>query len=164
MSHYIHKPTAELIARALELEAEREEAAGFQANAHDIRWAAKVVRETAGKISSGEIARLDVPPVTHWRDIRMGDIDLDRLPVRGKARLLFRDYVSSITGKRYTGEHSDLTLGELADRGERWWRVVLGIGSVGVAAIRDLIDAAARGEDVLKPLYPKDRYVPEPRK
>lgn len=55
----------------------------------------------------------------------------------------------------------NISLGELADQGERQWLRNTNIGPVTIAAIKFLIDYAAAGHDVTRI---KDAYVPQPIK
>ena len=54
-----------------------------------------------------------------------------------------------------------MTLGQLADLGERKWARTLNVGAKAMAAIREMIDRAAAGEDVTVGID-GDSYQPQP--
>ncbi len=97
-----------------------------------------------------------------WRAIRCSDVQWDLVPgVSGAVKHgLYRQ--CSPAGQYCKNEErwDHLTLGQLADFGERWWR---GngphIGPVTIAAIKLAIDAAAAGYDVTRSA---DAYIPQP--
>lgn len=105
-----------------------------------------------------------------WRTIRCADVQWDLIP--GTRRAVTRRLaIQCSPPTEYVRKHEpdaerwdDLTLGQLADRGERWWiRHGDHFGTIAVEVIKTIIDAAAAGYDVTRM---KDAYVPksyEPR-
>ena len=100
-------------------------------------------------------------------DVKWRSIPLDRVNWRiaassRNAMVLFAHSVPPRDPKYPAGhEWAGMTLGELADLGERkWWRTT-NVGVKAVAAIKELIDRAAAGEDVTIGID-GDSYVPQP--
>ena len=119
-------------------------------------WAAEriaCVREGLAALAAPE-------PLASWRDLRLGDIDWRVYGWRGLRKSALRDYTCRVTGRRYKGDLSDMTLGQLADAGERFWRYELSCGPVGAGYMKALIDRAAGGVDLRKGGFAPDAYVP----
>jgi hypothetical protein len=104
--------------------------------------------------------------MTDWRDIPLCDIDWRRVIRRGHVAgkltwLCYEPRTAHPVANR--GEWAKMTLGELANMGERWWQRYPGIGAVATEAIKDVIDRAATGENVRRPspdTPAPDAYVP----
>ena len=101
-------------------------------------------------------------------DVKWRSIPLDRVNWRlaassRNAMVLFAHSVPPRDPKYPSGhEWAGMTLGELADLGERkWWRTT-NVGVKAVAAIKELIDRAAAGENVLLTGSGAHSYVPQP--
>lgn len=97
-----------------------------------------------------------------WRGIPLAEVNWSLACTESpKVRhLLFRQCrTSPLTGEE---RWSSMTLGDLADKGDRWWvrSVRYGLGEKGVAAIKRLIDMAAAGLDVCG--RECSAYVPQP--
>lgn len=101
---------------------------------------------------------LMVAPPLNWRAIRCADVEWDCVPgFNGHTRSnLYR-----MCGPTF-GKWPDKTLGDVADMGERRWRIdVENAGPKTVELIKLIIDYAAAGRDVTRP---KDAYEPRPLK
>ena len=100
----------------------------------------------------------------NWRDIRCADVDWGVAWVRtgSEAKIRYAIMRMCRPESRHfaAGEWHHLTLGELADRGEREWRSVGGIGHKAVDLIKATIDRAAEGKPVTKSAPQPDAYVP----
>ena len=103
-----------------------------------------------------------------WREIPLCEIDWRRVIGRGHVagKLTWLCYESKNYRNRMAsrGEWADMTLGELANMGERWWQRFSGIGEVATECIKDVIDRAAEGEDLRRPSADTpahDAYVPK---
>lgn len=59
-------------------------------------------------------------------------------------------------------EWAGLTLGDLADMGEREWLRAAGVGPAAVATIKEVIDRAAAGGNVKRNDTGKRPYTPQP--
>ena len=88
-----------------------------------------------------------------WREIPLCEIDWRRVIGRSHVagKLTWLCYPPNKTGIMDRGEWADMTLGELANMGERWWQRFSGIGEVATECIKDVIDRAAEGEDLRRP-------------
>lgn len=109
-----------------------------------------------------------------WREIPVHLIDWNACGVSRRSASDVRresrpEYIWKADGKPgdpgnvRPGVWYGMTLGELADRGERWWRrsAKYGIGPKAKEVIRRTIDMAAeRPESVLLPAVAEDAYVP----
>jgi len=121
-----------------------------------------------------EIERLrgavgDGTPATdnsHWRQIKCADVQWNSIPgvSNRMASPLFRQCSppTAYDDKDVERWH-ELTLGQLADRGEIWWRrsARVGLGAVATEVVKLVIDHAAAGFDVTRKA---DAYVPRPVK
>lgn len=100
-----------------------------------------------------------------WRDIPLPEINWE-VPLgrcrsanhlRASCRIPREGDGSSWNKQRWSG----MTLGELADKGERWWQSYaaggVNIGPKAVELIKLTIDMAASGKDVRMAI---DRYIP----
>lgn len=91
--------------------------------------------------------------MSDWRSIMATDVDWTANPISLRAGYKVRMMCSPIyhgpNGKAWSatscGAWSDLTLGQVADLGERHWRRCSNIGNLGVKVIKWGIDAAAEG-------------------
>lgn len=90
--------------------------------------------------------------MSEWRDIRADAIAWDRNPIsvlaghkcRMMCNAIFLNHqVGSQYRNRDCGGWSDLTLGQIADLGEREWLRCTNIGPTAVKVIKWIIDAAA---------------------
>ena len=91
-----------------------------------------------------------------WRSIPARVIDW-----RGQHQLYGRCvYALSLAVREKEPWHS-LTLGQIADMGERQWRRVNGVGDKGVEAIKDVIDRAAEGKNITTDGKAPDAYIPK---
>jgi len=109
--------------------------------------------------------------MSDWRSIRAQDVDWTPNPISRRAGYHVRMMCSPVylgpTGKAWSatsrGAWSDLTLGQIADLGERHWRRCSNIGDLGVSVIKWGIDAAAEGRCPMLPASgapAADAYVP----
>lgn len=99
-----------------------------------------------------------------WRMIKCADVQWHAIPGASKraAWLLLRQCSPPTQYDDKDAEHwHELTLGQLADLGERWWRrsVRIGFGPAAVSAVKLAIDHAAAGFDVTRKA---DAYTPRP--
>ena len=106
-----------------------------------------------------------------WRNIPCSLVDWHCLSsINRRTALLIERQCSEPT--KYTREHypeeaegrwTSLTLGELADRGEKWWvRRGERIGKACVDAIKSMIDHAAAGYEIRKDHHSTQAYQPRP--
>ena len=106
--------------------------------------------------------------MTNWREIPLCEIDWRRVIRRGHVAgkltwLCYPEKSDTARGIAHRGEWAGMTLGELANMGERWWQRFPGIGEVATDCIKDVIDRAAEGEDLRFPSAETpapDAYVP----
>ena len=112
-----------------------------------------------------QMAQMDRPSL--WREIPLCEIDWRRVigrgHVAGKLTWLCYEPGSVRNTMDNRSEWSGMTLGELANMGERWWKRFPGIGEVAADCIKDVIDRAAEGEDLRFPSAETpapDAYVP----
>jgi len=109
--------------------------------------------------------------MSDWRSIRAQDVDWTANPISRLAGYKVRMMCNPIYIERRTswtqyecGAWSDLTLGQIADLGERHWRRCSNIGDLGVSVIKWGIDAAAEGRCPMLPASgapAADAYVPQ---
>ena len=110
-------------------------------------------------------------PKVNWRDIKAVEIDWVDNPISQRAGYKVRMMCSQIYIERRTswtryecGGWSDMTLGQIADMGERAWRRCSNIGDLGVCVIKWGIDEAAEGRCPMLPgngAPAADAYVPK---
>jgi hypothetical protein len=105
--------------------------------------------------------------MTDWRETPLCEIDWRRVigrgHVAGKLTWLCYEPGSVRNTMDNRSEWAGMTLGELANMGERWWQRFPGIGEVATACIKDVIDRAAEGEDLRFPSAETpapDAYIP----
>lgn len=100
-------------------------------------------------------------------DVKWRDIPLDRVNWRiaastRNALVLFAHSKPPRDPKYPAGhEWAGMTLGQLADLGEHKWARTLNVGAKATAAIKEMIDRAAAGEDVTAGVD-GDSYIPRP--
>jgi hypothetical protein len=100
--------------------------------------------------------------MSDWRTIPLDRVNWRITASSRNAMVLFAHSTPPRDPKYPAGhEWAGMTLGELADMGERkWWRTT-NVGVKAVAAIKELIDRAAAGEDVTVGID-GDSYQPQP--
>ena len=100
--------------------------------------------------------------MSDWRAIQLDRVNWRITASSRNAMVLFAHSKPPRDPKYPDGhEWAGMTLGELADMGERkWWRTA-NVGVKAVAAIKELIDRAAAGEDVTVGID-GDSYQPQP--
>lgn len=95
-----------------------------------------------------------------WRSIPCRVVDWYACGVsRRAARGIHRDCIGFTDAT--LGPWHGLSLGELADMGERQWRRFISIGDQSVEVIKATIDMAAEGKSITKPDKAPDAYVPK---
>ena len=98
----------------------------------------------------------------NWRDIPARTVDWS-IVQRGNFRSVLWNLSRPLPDQYQNGgAWRDLTLGQIADMGERRWRREPGVGDVTVLAIKELIDRAAAGEDVTECAVSGEPYTPQP--
>ena len=97
-----------------------------------------------------------------WRSIPLDRVNWRLAASSRNAMVLFAHSVPP-HDPTYSESHewAGMTLGELANLGERKWSRTLNVGVKAVAAIKELIDRAAAGEDVTIGID-GDSYQPQP--
>ena len=104
-------------------------------------------------------------PKADWRSIPLDRVNWRIAATSRNAMVLFAHSVPPRDPKWPEGhEWAGKTLGQLADLGERRWAGTLNVGVKAVAAIKELIDRAAAGEDVTAGVDGDDigPYRPQP--
>lgn len=100
----------------------------------------------------------------NWRDIRCADVDWGVAwagsAAESKARYTLRRMCRAEEKHRPAGKWNHLTLGDLANMGERRWQSFGGIGVKAVDIIKAIIDSAAEGKPVTEGAPQPDAYVP----
>lgn len=108
--------------------------------------------------------------MTDWRSIPLRRVDWNRCGVSRRAAHAIHWMCRSLRGQQppenpeslKMGAWGGMTLGELADRGERWWwRCGYLVGPKGQEVIRRTIDMAAAGDCVTLTGASSDAYVPK---
>jgi len=110
--------------------------------------------------------------MSDWRSIRAHDVDWTASPISRRAgykvRMMCSPIYLSPSGKPWSdtgcGAWHDLTLGQIADLGERHWLRCANIGDLGVRVIKWGIDAAAEGRCPMLPASGApavDAYIPQ---
>ena len=97
-----------------------------------------------------------------WRTTPLDRVNWRITASSRNAMVLFAHSVPPRDPKYPDGhEWAGMTLGELADLGERKWARATNVGVKAVAAIKEMIDRAASGEDVTVGID-GDSYQPQP--
>ena len=98
-----------------------------------------------------------------WRSIPLIEIDWGITGCTGHIRSTLFNHSREPHDPRWPQGHqwAGLTLGELADMGEREWLRATFVGVLTVGVIKELIDRAAAGEDVTVGID-GDSYQPQP--
>lgn len=108
--------------------------------------------------------------IEDWRDIPCSDLDWFLVLHGRRASHALERQCREATGwikEHRPAEAADrwhtMTLGQLADRGEVWWRQTgEGIGVVAIRCIKEMIDRAAAGYEVRKNRDNSNAYRPTP--
>lgn len=107
-----------------------------------------------------------------WRDIPASDVQWGDNPISRRAgmavsRLCRKWGRSEPVSEFSTGAWSGLTLGQIADLGERHWLRMSDVGATAVEVIKWVIDEAAEGRcptRIYEPYVPRiERNTPESR-
>lgn len=99
-----------------------------------------------------------------WRSIPLIEIDWGITGCTGHIRSTLFSHSNPPRDPRWPQGHEwvGLTLGNLADMGEREWLRATGVGVVAVRVIKEIIDRAAAGENVTTAGTGTHSYVPQP--
>ena len=99
-----------------------------------------------------------------WREIPLLDVDWDITGCTGHVSSTLFNQSCPARDPLFQESHewAGLTLGSLADMGERQWLRTTGVGVVAVRAIKEIIDRAAAGESVTKQGTGAHSYTPQP--
>ena len=99
-----------------------------------------------------------------WRSIPLIDVDWGVTGCTGHIRSTLFNHSNPPRDPAWPQGHewADRILGELADMGEREWLRATGVGVVAVRVIKEIIDRAAAGENVLLTGSGAHLYVPQP--
>ena len=99
-----------------------------------------------------------------WRSIPLIDVDWGVTGCTGHIRRTLFNHSNPPQDPAWPHGHDwcGTTLGDLTDMGEREWLRATGVGVVAVAVIKEIIDRAASGENVLLTGPGTHSYVPQP--
>ena len=99
-----------------------------------------------------------------WRSIPLIDVDWGVTGCTGHIRSTLFSHSDPPRDPAWPQGHEwvGLTLGNLADMGECEWLRATGVGVVAVRVIKEIIDRAAAGENVLLTGSGALSYVPQP--
>jgi len=98
--------------------------------------------------------------MSEWRSINLSEVVWDTVKGRCRASLELARQSRPSRIDESDVRWSQMTLGDLANIGEKAWRNVPGIGNTAVSLIKDTIDAAANGVVIIKQAVAQDAYVP----
>ena len=99
-----------------------------------------------------------------WRSIPVIEIDWGITGCTGHTRSTLFGHSNPPRDPAWPQGHEWVgkTLGDLAEMGEREWLRALGVGVVAVRVIKEIIDRAAAGENVLLTGPGTHAYLPQP--
>lgn len=99
-----------------------------------------------------------------WRGIPLEEVDWKLTGCTGHVGSTLFNHSRPPHDPRWPQGHEwvGLTLGDLADMGERKWLRATGVGAVAVLVIKEIIDRAAAGERVTTAEAGLHSYVPQP--
>ena len=103
-------------------------------------------------------------PKADWRAIPLIEVDWQITGCTGHVCSTLFNHSRPPHDPRWPEGHewTSLTLGDLADMGEREWLRATSVGAVTVSTIKEIIDRAAAGEDVTVKDAGTHSYTPRP--